>query len=379
MAVRVNDILRMHSLDGFVQVAGSDGNDRVVSTVLIADLAFPGTENNYNSVREGSFILTGVLLGALDEEKLLAAVKKASEVGASGLAIARNTKKAFPDFVIRYSDEIMMPLFTFDPQEIKIEDVLLDLMNLIREEGGDFSFTREVERLLNGGLNAVDTAEISEMICPGARKNCVVAYIGPRSRKESFRTSRAARSFDTNTGENAACHLVPYKNGLFAVISMGRVDIKVRDRIVAEIMAALDARADLITTFSGVHSTLEELDRAFRESYYAFQAARVEGLSTVEYKDIGIYKVIVPLKDEPHMVEFMQSYLRVMSAEWLETARVFVQCNGSYDDAAEILKCHRNTVRYRISRVRELVDKGKTEFEFNQNLTMAVKLHMLNE
>jgi len=379
MAVRINDILRMHSLDGFFQVAGRAGNDRVVSTVLIADLAFADSERDYSSVREGSFVIAGVLLGALEDEKLILAVRKASEVGASGVAIARKSENPIPDSVLSYSNEIMMPLFTFDPNAVKIEDIILDLMNLIREDGGTISFSREVERMLNGGLNAVDTAEISEMLCPGARKLCIVTYIGPRSSRDSFRTSRAVKSFDMNTGENAACHLVPYKNGLFAVLSMGRVDIKVRDRIVAEIMELLDARADLITTFSGTHSTLEELDRAFRECYYAFQAARVEGLSSVEYKDIGIYKVLVPLKDEPHMVEFMQTYIQVMNTEWLETAKIFVKCKGSYDDAAEIMKCHRNTVRYRISRIRELVDKERSEFEFNQSLMMAVKLHLLNE
>lgn len=379
MAVRVNDILKMHSLEGFRQVAGKAGNDRVVTTVMIADLAFPETDDTYTSVREGSFIITGILLGILDDSALLQAVKKASEVGASGVAIASRKGRVMPDEVLTYADQIMMPMFIFNPGEMSIEEILLDFMATLKEAGGSFSFTREVDRLLKGGLNSVDTAEISEMICPGARKNCVVVFIGPKTSKDTFKTSRAAKSFDTQSGENAACHLVPYMTGLFAIISMGRMDVKVRDRIVAEIMQLLDARADLITSYSGVHSTMEELDRAFRESYYAYQAARVEGLGSVEYKDIGIYKVLVPLKDEPHMVEFMQSYIQVMSAEWLETAKIFVQCKGSYDDAAKLMQCHRNTVRYRITRVRELVDEGKTEFEFNQNLAMAVKLHMLSE
>ena len=379
MAVRINDLLKMHSLDGFTQVAGRAGNDRVVTTVLIADLAFPDADYTNTRVREGSFIITGILIGTLNDDQFLKAIKKASEVGASGVAVASKNDRALPESVLSYADQIMMPLFTINPTVMNIEEILLDFMGILKESGGSFSFAREVERLLKGGLNAVDTTEISEMICPGARKNCVVVYIGPKSKSDSFRTSRAAKSFDTQTGDNAACHLVPFRNGMFAIISMGRVEVKVRDRIVSEIMQLLDARADLITTYSGVHSTLEGLDRAFRESYYAYEAARIEGLRSVEYDDIGIYKVLIPLKDESHMVEFMQSYIQVMSTEWLETAKVFVACNGSYDDAAEVMKCHRNTVRYRIARIRSLVDPGKSEFEFNQNLAVAVKLHLLNE
>ena len=379
MAVRVEDIIRMHSLGVFKQIAGRAGNNRIVTAVLIADLAFPEIGGDYSNVREGSFILTGILIGILDDDNMLRAVRKASEVGASGVAIAKRKDREIPDFVINYSDEIMMPLFVFDPDETRVEEVLLDLMSAVREDGSSFSFAKEVERLLRGGLNAVDTADISRMICPGARNNCVVVYIGPRNEKESFRASKASKSFTTQGGDNATCHLVPYRNGIFAVISMGRIDNKTVERIVTEVMDVIEAKADLITTYSSPHLTLEELDRAFREAFYAFQAARVEDLSTVEYNDIGIYKVLVPLKDDPVMLEFMQNYLRVMNSEWLETAKIFVKCKGNYDDAAKVMKCHRNTVRYRIARIRSLVDDGKTEFEFNQNLAMAIKLHLLQD
>ena len=52
----------------------------------------------------------------------------------------------------------------------------------------------------------------------------------------------------------------------------------------------------------------------------------------------------------------IEEYDTENSTELLDTARVFAQCSGDVSETAEVLHQHPNTVRYRLRRIRELLD-----------------------
>ena len=54
-------------------------------------------------------------------------------------------------------------------------------------------------------------------------------------------------------------------------------------------------------------------------------------------------------------------------------------CRGDLDKTAKALYCHKNTVRYRLSKMHQLLAKKSNEKEFNENLSIAIKIYMLNE
>ena len=73
----------------------------------------------------------------------------------------------------------------------------------------------------------------------------------------------------------------------------------------------------------------------------------------------------------------MRRYIDQVNEEQLATAIAFVLAKGNYDDAAERLICHKNTVRYRLNRIQKKLDPGKTEAEFYENLAVAIKLYLI--
>ncbi|MDA2989738.1 MAG: helix-turn-helix domain-containing protein, partial [Actinomycetota bacterium] len=60
----------------------------------------------------------------------------------------------------------------------------------------------------------------------------------------------------------------------------------------------------------------------------------------------------------------------------LATLRTFIECNGSNRVTAERLGVHENTVRYRLTRIRELSGKDPTRFDDLVDLRFA--LHVLD-
>ena len=98
------------------------------------------------------------------------------------------------------------------------------------------------------------------------------------------------------------------------------------------------------------------------------------------YEDLGIYRFIVPEINSHNMKEYMEEYLRPLiedEGELFRTAKTYVLTGGLLEETADRLYCHKNTVRYRLDRIQEMLDPNSTEKEFFENLALAIRIHML--
>lgn len=62
----------------------------------------------------------------------------------------------------------------------------------------------------------------------------------------------------------------------------------------------------------------------------------------------------------------------------LETACTYILARGDLDETASRMFCHKNTIRYRLSKLHDLLDPYCNEKEFQENLSMAIRIYMLS-
>ena len=66
--------------------------------------------------------------------------------------------------------------------------------------------------------------------------------------------------------------------------------------------------------------------------------------------------------------------------DYLDTAIALVRAGGDIAKAAEIYGCHQNTIRYKLARMRELVDSASaSEQDFYIDLSLAVRIYQLRQ
>ncbi|MDQ6598042.1 helix-turn-helix domain-containing protein [Bacillus salipaludis] len=80
----------------------------------------------------------------------------------------------------------------------------------------------------------------------------------------------------------------------------------------------------------------------------------------------------------------MKEYLGPLLSEktdkdLLQTAITFVLKQGNVKEIAEAHYCHPNTIRYRMTKIRQLIEPFDNEFVFYENLSAAVKLYLLHK
>ena len=67
------------------------------------------------------------------------------------------------------------------------------------------------------------------------------------------------------------------------------------------------------------------------------------------------------------------------SKELIKTAIAYIKCEGNPKLTADNLFIHENTVRYRMNKLREKLDPNANDFVFYENLSLAIKIHLLND
>ena len=377
MSIRVSEIVNQKSLKKFNLLAGESGLTKEVSTICIADLELDKDLFPYSGgMRRGSFIISNSLI---KEDNLMDALKRFIEWKAAGLAISVKSGIKPAQDILDFCNNIGFPIFIYDQEEVYFDNVVFEIMHLIEENTLAFSMEREVAKLLKGKLSQNEVEKIALSICPDFQRNVIACFVKPKDASTEFDVSRIVRNYSReDAGDDAVVQLINYKDGLIIIITMGRIDMKVRDEIIDDIVGYDVSRDKLIIASGGEHQTFEELDKAFIECNHAYIAGKIEGLDRVEYDDIGTYRFLIPNRNNPAEIAFMKKYMRKMSNEQLETAIVFIRNNGNFDKAAQELMCHRNTVRYRINKIHESTDPGKSEFQFYENLSTAIKIFLIS-
>ncbi|MCU1489764.1 MAG: sugar diacid utilization regulator, partial [Acidimicrobiaceae bacterium] len=60
-------------------------------------------------------------------------------------------------------------------------------------------------------------------------------------------------------------------------------------------------------------------------------------------------------------------------AELVATLAAYLECGGSYDATSKVLSVHRNTLKYRLRRIREISGHDLTNSDTHFNLQLATR------
>ena len=134
-----------------------------------------------------------------------------------------------------------------------------------------------------------------------------------------------------------------------------------------------------------IHEDPDELITAMKESFCAQQYARLFEKTRVYYHDTGIYQILLPCYRE----EWFQKYSRKIidlilefdcrhDGDLYKTTEQYVKNYGNTLEVAEKMHLHKNTVRYRINKVRELLNMEE-ESSFDMQIFMAFMIDELNQ
>jgi purine catabolism regulator len=130
---------------------------------------------------------------------------------------------------------------------------------------------------------------------------------------------------------------------------------------------------------------LLELRASYREAAQAMALEhRLRHHKPQVYANLGVYRLLLPLSETNELRAFAEQVLgrliadeRAGKTNLLETLRVYFECNGNVAQTAKQLFIHRNTLLYRLDRIRQVGNLDLDDAETRLHLQLALRAYEL--
>jgi len=131
---------------------------------------------------------------------------------------------------------------------------------------------------------------------------------------------------------------------------------------------------------SSVHAGASSFRGAYREACQALEMGftLAPDRDVISFEDLGVYRLLLSIPNRANMEDFCRQHLgalerhdRERNSQLIPTLDAYLR-SGTVADAARQLNLHRNTLRYRLRRVREIADVDLDDPEARFTLQLAL-------
>lgn len=131
---------------------------------------------------------------------------------------------------------------------------------------------------------------------------------------------------------------------------------------------------------------LGDIGRAVSECLYANEYAYTQDKKGVSFDDIGVYQILFPLINDPWVHSFYKGIINKLieqdskqGTDLLNTAIVYIQCQGDIQETSQKLFQHTNTIRYRIRKIAKVMKVEQLKGMDYESLAIAVRLYLISK
>lgn len=271
------------------------------------------------------------------------------------------------------------PIVTID-YTTSYGDIMNDIMSLILEKQRATILEMKISSLLTNNLSSNDIRSTLNYINYYFLKYVTAIYC--TSNKFDY-------NFDDNLinllSKNKFTSCINFKKGLLILITYNDINkSKINKTIEFYINLLRDNVPDYIMGLSDNYIPITNCKNAINQALLSCKSCSIDNNSIIYYNSLGIYSLIINFKDFDEFRELYSSiidpiknYDRENNCDLLKTLISFVHNDGDFKKVSKELFQHENTVRYRILKIRSLLNLEKSNIEFFEKISIGVKLHKI--
>lgn len=384
-------------------------------------------------------LVTTTFLYAKDNPFLISdAVKHLIAKGASGLVIKNVFHLQIHDAVLRYADSKNFPIFIIDSPDVYIERIIYEVTRR-SELLADIDFSnRELNFILSQELSDKEVKQHAKAINPSFGDQYFHLFIQFDDFFSSASFYQCCERLKCSDLDETGSSLISYRHGVLLTCSGDSIAERFCDSFIKHALEVLcDDGSYLSAGVGGCHLKLEEFKHSVQESLYAASAparqsvtgqphssqtadSQTDGGQThgsqanssqahsspaynsqtnsgqtnsgqthvpqtysyQTYSGLGAYKLIFPFYTAGEMQRFSHDLLEPIldydienNARLFDTLHTYIDLDCSLVETAAALSQHRNTVRYRLEKLSEIIGLDYKKFSHLEQLSLAIKIY----
>ena len=385
MALTVHDLMKLQCFNHMELIAGEKGLGNKVCGMGILDyeLMPEYIDEFLPTFTPGDFVLCSFLYQycCSKPEEILPMVKTLAGYGAAGIGWKDILYHELPQEVLDFANKNDFPIFRFG-KDVYYENITFEISDALQTDDRNLLTSENIADLILGTMPKNRIYTIAKNLSISFKEMCRVVFLFKDSEEFQGNITRYRKSFYLNRSLGDKVMIAPYKNGMFLILTASKNEEKTFDIILKEILEYLNIPEPFYCCASRIHKPFESLDKCFKESYNTYLASLAEKKNFDSYDKLGVYEILVGDFNSVEMGEYMKRYILPISdkPDYLEAASAVVKSGGDIAKAADLFGCHQNTIRYKLSRMRELTGtREETENDFYMNLSLALRIYHLRQ
>jgi len=375
--LKVMELLSFPLFRNFKLVSGYGGLYNQVSGTGIFEW-----ESSYDiekNFEQGEFVVTTLSLARSDTALAESSIRMLIDKKVSAIAVKDIYYHEISEELKAYSNEHHVPVFFFS--ETFFDDIIYTIKNTLLTHSRDFDCDEQVEFLLDTTHSMDQKKRKTKEINPFFHSNIICCY---SSLKKNIPWQKELKALQLNP-EETVYSIINYQQGILAIYTI-KENPAVSD-LEGKLMDFLETsglKKNLCSIgISDAVNGLENLGTAIQECLYANSSCRLNQTDSIRFRDSGLDQILLPMGDSPWVKKYydglllkITSYDALHGAKLMETLLEYVGNNGDMKLTAQKLFQHSNTIRYRINKIRKLLNMEDDADSFAQ-LYFFVRLYQI--
>lgn len=275
-----------------------------------------------------------------------------------------------------YADKLDFPLLSM-PWEVHIAEIMQNFCMMLSQQA-------LIENNLTISFeNALLTPEYSGNYMPtlsqeGYEKNgeyCVVSivsHIAPEALKRFF------------SALIPKCNIINHKNYTVLILYNNQIDQFNSVFNKYENKKELESCTDIIGIGNRIKG-IANLHQSYNKSLFALKVAQYKNNKKCLFSELGIFRIFYEIKDAGILEDISQNILHPLieydenhKSEYFETLKIYLTHGSSILETAVLMNTHRNTINYRIKKIKEILnrDLDDPQYVFQLMLAFNIKEYM---
>ncbi|MGX8128351.1 PucR family transcriptional regulator ligand-binding domain-containing protein [Clostridioides difficile] len=377
MPITVKDVLKLDLFSDSRILAGKNGLNRVVSRVSVFDCPIQ-IERDKMVLKSGDFFVSNFYPWKDNLDDAIYALSFMDSLNCSCLCITDEYIESFSHELIQHCNNLNFPILTIN-YSISYGDIMKHIYLLMIEEDKYNILEMQLTNLIKE-RDSVEIQKITKEINPHLLDNLTIIYCYSNNSDYKFDSNffRVINSSKTN-------FTMPYKNGLIIILSYSSsYSSKINSMLNYFINLIKDNVENYVIGISNNFIHISNIQEAISQAILSCTSTKLENNTIIHYKNLGSLSLLLYLKDTPEIksiynsvINPVVSYDKRYNKNLLNTLIDFVECGGDYKKTASNMFQHENTIRYRILKIKSILNLEHSNIEFYEQISIGVKLHKI--
>lgn len=382
----VKDLLQLKEFSNFELLAGEDGLDREIDSVNIID-----SPDSHSYFHGGELLLTNTYIMRDDPKILIEFTRACSAIGSAaiGIKLGRYLEQ-LPDAFFEMANDLRVPIIAL-PVEIPFEQIIKTVYTEIVNSQTESKYRDEfIQSLLLNSLTDKEQIKIQEERFGWELSDEMIVVVVGNNQDSWHHNNQELDRFIIKRLRARFSDMI-YTGLGTCLIFIFKKSSPERKRAVSKLAQFLQEMASImhndydICLYIGISSFAKDalhLAESYSDARLSERMARRMNRTVVRIDELRTYQILSKVSKEDHAQALIKSYLGCIKeyddqyqTDYFKTLRVLAENDWNLKRVSETMFIHYNTVKYRYTKIGELIGEDLHSNETKFNIALALRLY----